>query len=75
MLHTGSTLTAEAGVSLRVLMERMGHRSIRAASGPRSLTLPAVRKRPGRVNDSQVGLRSGSVCLCAGEPVYRDVRE
>ena len=44
MLHTG-TLTAESGVSLRVLMERMGHRSIRAASGPRSLTLPVVRKR------------------------------
>ena len=49
--HAGSTLTAEAGVSLRVLMERMGHSSIRAASGPRSLTLPAVRKRCGRVND------------------------
>jgi integrase len=29
--HTGNTLTAEAGANLRELMERMGHRSTRAA--------------------------------------------
>ncbi len=29
--HTGNALTAEAGASLRELMERMGHRSTRAA--------------------------------------------
>jgi integrase len=29
--HTGNTLTAEAGASLRELMERMGHSSTRAA--------------------------------------------
>lgn len=44
-------------MSLRVLMERMGYGSIRAASGPRSLTLPAVRKRRGRVNDCLEGGR------------------
>jgi integrase len=29
--HTGNTLTAEAGASLRELKERMGHSSTRAA--------------------------------------------
>lgn len=29
--HTGNTLTADVGASLRELMDRMGHRSTRAA--------------------------------------------
>jgi len=80
MMPPGETVSSPEGTRAQRWLARLSFLLAGVAivilvvfAGLKSVAMLAVGLAAAAV--SLAALRSGSVCLCAGEPVYRDVRE